>query len=137
MLKITVPQTPGIELDGAPVALPFKRADALLYYMVVRRSATRQELIALLWESDDEAKGLKNLRNALYTLKKVLGGDVLISPQKSMIVLNPEWEIDCDYDRFVRDGDFSAYRGQFLNGFGVKNAFALEEWIHRTREKLH
>ena len=41
MLKITMFQTPAIELDGQPVALPFKRAEALLYYMVVRRSATR------------------------------------------------------------------------------------------------
>ena len=137
MLKVTVLQTPTIELNGTPVSLPFKRADALLYYMVVRRSASRQELIGLLWESDDEAKGLKNLRNALYALKKALGGDVLISPQKAMITLNPEWEISCDYDRFVREGDFSAYEGPFLNGFGVKNAFALDEWIHRTREKLH
>lgn len=137
MLKVRVLQTPAIELDGQLVSLPFKRADALLYYMVVRRSASRQELIALLWESDDEAKGLKNLRNALYTLKKALGGDVLVSPQKAMIALNPEWEIESDYDRLVRDGDLSAYQGPFLNGFGVKNAFALDEWIHRTREKLH
>lgn len=137
MLKITVLQTPGIELDGVQVALPFKRADALLYYMMIRKSATRQELISLLWESDDEAKGLKNLRNALYTLKKALGGEILISPQKSIIAVNPEWEIECDYDRFIHDGDFSAYQGIFLNGFAVKNAFALDEWIHRTREKLH
>ena len=80
MLKITMFQTPAIELDGRPVALPFKRAEALLYYMVVRRTATRQELISLLWESCDETTGLKNLRNALYTLKKSLGGDFLLSP---------------------------------------------------------
>lgn len=137
MLKINVLQTPEMEMDGVPVSLPFKRAEALLYYLVVRRSASRQELIALLWESDDEAKGLKNLRHALYTLKKALGGEVLISPQKSMIVLNPEWEIVSDYDRFVHSGDFSAYQGPFLSGFAVRNAFALDEWIYRTREKLH
>ena len=137
MLKVRLLQTPGIELNAVAVSLPFKRADALLYYMVVRRSASRQELIALLWESDDEAKGLKNLRNALYTLKKTLGGDVLVSQQKAMISLNPDWEIESDYDRFVHEGDLTAYGGPFLNGFGVKNAFALDEWIHRTREKLH
>ena len=137
MLKINLLQTPGLELDGVPVILPFKRADALLYYMAVKRTASRQELITLLWESDDEAKGLKNLRNALYTLKKTLGGDVLISPQKATISLNPEWVIDCDYDRFTRDGDFSAYQAPFLSGFAVRNAFALDEWIFRTREKLH
>ncbi len=137
MLNITLLQTPSILLDGKPVAFPFKRADALLYYMLVRRSATRQELIALLWESCDEEVGLKNLRNTLYTLKKVLGGDLLLSPQKSLVVLNDRWEIDCDYDRFLRDNDFSAYRGPFLQGFSVKNAFSYEEWLGRTREKLH
>jgi len=136
MLKVTMLQTPRIELDGETVSLPFKRADALLYYMMVQRSATRQELIALLWEGSDEATGLKNLRNALYTLKKALGGDVLISPQKSLIEVNEGWEIESDYDRFVRRGDFSAYEGQFLQGFAVKRAFSYDEWINRTREKL-
>lgn len=136
MLTAILLQTPGILLNGRPVAFPFKRADALLYYMLVRRSATRQELISLLWESCDEEVGLKNLRNALYTLKKSLG-DLLLSPQKSLVVLNDQWEIDCDYDRFTRGGDFSAYQGPFLQGFSVKNAFAYEEWIGRTREKLH
>ncbi len=136
MLKINLLQTPNVELDGKPVVFPFKRADALLYYMVVRRSATRQELISLLWESCDESVGLKNLRNTLYTLKKQLGGEFLLSPQKSMIVLNSQWEWECDYHRFAQ-GDFSAYQGAFLQGFSVKNAFTYEEWLERTREKIH
>lgn len=105
--------------------------------MLVRRSATRQELISLLWESCDEATGLKNLRNTLYTLKKTLGGDFLLSPQKSLVVVNSAWEVDCDYDRFTQQGDFSAYRGPFPPGFAVKHAFSFDEWLDRTREKLH
>lgn len=104
MLNVTMLQTPSVTLDGVPVSFPFKRADALLYYMLVRRSATRQELISLLWESCDEATGLKNLRNTLYTLKKTLGGDFLLSPQKSLVVVNSAWEVDCDYDRFTQQG---------------------------------
>ena len=137
MLNVTMLQTPSVTLDGVPVSFPFKRADALLYYMLVRRSATRQELISLLWESCDEATGLKNLRNTLYTLKKTLGGDFLLSPQKSLVVVNSAWEVDCDYDRFTQRGDFSAYRGPFLQGFAVKHAFSFDEWLDRTREKLH
>lgn len=137
MLNVTMLQTPSVTLDGVPVSFPFKRADALLYYMLVRRSATRQELISLLWESCDEATGLKNLRNTLYTLKKTLGGDFLLSPQKSLVVVNSAWEVDCDYDRFTQQGDFSAYRGPFLQGFAVKHAFSFDEWLDRTREKLH
>lgn len=136
MLKVTMLQTPRIELDGEVLSLPFKRADALLYYMLVQRSATRQELIALLWEGCDEATGLKNLRNALYTLKKTLGGDLLLSPQKSLVVLNEEWDIESDYDRFVHRGELAAYKGSFLQGFAVKRAFSYDEWLSRTRERL-
>lgn len=137
MIKVNMLKTPGVEIDGRAVVFPFKRVDALLYYMLVRRSATRQELISLLWESYDEGLGLKNLRNTLYALKRVLGGDFLVSPQKAMIVVNPEWEIECDYDKFVSEGDFEAYKGEFLQGFFVKNAFAYEEWLERMREQLH
>ena len=105
--------------------------------MMVQRSATRQELIALLWENRDEATGLKNLRNTLYALKKALGGDFLLSPQKSLILINRDWDVDCDYDRFTQQGDFSAYQGPFLQGFAVKHAFSFDEWVGRTREKLH
>ena len=86
MLKAVLLQTPDIELDGEPVSFPFRRAEALLYYMLVQRSATRQELVSLLWEDCDEATGLKNLRNTLYSLKKTLGGEFLVSRQKSSVV---------------------------------------------------
>ena len=56
MLKINVMRLPSVELDGAPVAFPFKRADALLYYMAVQKSATRQELVSLLWEDYQRLK---------------------------------------------------------------------------------
>lgn len=75
MLKVSLLQTPTVELDGQLLAFPYKRVEALLYYMLVQRSATRQELIALLWEGFDEATALRNLRNTLYALKKVLGKD--------------------------------------------------------------
>lgn len=136
MLKVSLLQTPCVELDGQIMAFPYRRAEALLYYMLVQHSATRQELIALLWESFDEATGLKNLRNTLYTLKKLLGSEFLLSPQKSLIVVNSSCEYTCDYDLFVREGDLSAYGGPFLQGFSVKNAFTYEEWLSRTRDKL-
>ncbi len=134
-LKALLLQTPDIELDGEPVALPYKRADALLYYMLVQRTASRQELISLLWEDCDEATGLKNLRNTLYSLKKSLGGEFLVSRQKSLLAVNESWEIDCDYDRLIRERSLQAYRGEFLQGFSLKRAFAFEEWIRSMRER--
>lgn len=135
-IVVNMLQVPTVLMDGSPVAFPFKRVDALFYYMVCRRSATRRELVALLWESSSEEVGYKNLRHTLYVLKKCLGVDLLVSPQKSLLQLNPEIPLDCDYNRFVEQGDFEAYQGPFLQGFAVKNAFSYEEWVERVREKL-
>ena len=136
MLKISLLKTPSVELDGQILVFPYRRAEALFYYMLVQCSATRQELIDLLWESYDEATGLKNLRNTLYAIKKVLGGDFLLSPQKSVIIVNPEWDYECDYDKFAREQQTEAYQGLFLKGFAVKHAFSYEEWISSTRDRL-
>lgn len=136
MLKVSLLQTPTVELDGQLVAFPYRRVEALLYYMLVQRNATRQELIALLWEGFDEATAMRNLRNTLYALKKILGKDFLISPQKSLVMLNPDRAYACDYNRFMLEGDFSAYHGPFLKGFAVKHAFCYEEWVSRIRDQL-
>jgi len=136
MLKISLLKTPSIELDGRLIVFPYRRAEALFYYMLVQRSATRQELIDLLWESHDEAAGLKNLRNTLYTIKKVLGGEFLLSPQKSVIIVNPEWVYECDYDKFTREQNTDSYEGLFLKGFAVKQAFSYEEWLSSTGDRL-
>ncbi|WMJ85136.1 AAA family ATPase [Oscillospiraceae bacterium LTW-04] len=136
MLKVSLLQTPTVELDGHLLTFPYRRVEALLYYMLVQRSATRQELIALLWEGLDEATALRNLRNTLYALKKVLGKDFLTSPQKSLVMVNPDREYTCDYDSFVLAGEIAVYRGPFLKGFAVKHAFCYEEWVSRTRDHL-
>ena len=135
MLKALLLQTPLILLDGQQVSFPVKRAEALLYYMLVRKTASRQELISLLWEDCDEAAGLKNLRNTLYSLKKVLGGEFLLSPRKSLLVVNESWETDCDYDHLVRERIIPENAGEFLQGFSLKRAFAFEEWVRSVREK--
>lgn len=136
MLSVTMLQTPRVEMDGVEVVFPTKRVDALLYYMLVRRSATRQELAALLWESCDTVTGLKNLRNTVYLLKKALGGDFLLSPNKSTLQVNTAWDIQCDYDGFMLDDKLSLYQGEFLQGFAVKQTFAFDLWMKRMRDAL-
>ena len=52
--------------------------------------------------------------------------------------MNSAWEVDCDYDRFTQQGDFSALRRPpSFHGLRVKHAFSFDEWLDRTREKLH
>ncbi|MEG0091136.1 MAG: BTAD domain-containing putative transcriptional regulator, partial [Oscillospiraceae bacterium] len=135
-IHIKTLQMPSVTLNGVPITFPFKRVDALLYYMVCRKTASRREIVNLLWENSDDETGYKNLRHTLYTLKKTLGVELLVSPHKSTIQLNPDIPITSDYDDFVTNDDFSAYSGAFLHSFSVKNADNFEDWIFATREEL-
>ena len=39
--------TPAVSVDGREITLPYKKADALLYYLILKRKTTRSELIGL------------------------------------------------------------------------------------------
>ncbi|MCL2579638.1 MAG: AAA family ATPase [Oscillospiraceae bacterium] len=138
MLKVEVNllQTPSIRVEGVEVTLPLRRSEALLYYMICNRSASRKELVDLIWEDCDFDAGHKNLRNAMYILKKSMNANVLLTPQKTTVLLNQGIVIDCDYIRFMEQGDFDAYRGQFLGGFYIKGADCFDRWVEQTREKI-
>ena len=59
---------PKVTADGRTLSLPYKKADALLYYLVLKRRAARSELIGLLWPDSSSQSALKNLRHAIYSI---------------------------------------------------------------------
>ena len=122
MAKVEVQlfQIPCVKLDGEAVSFPFKRVDALFYYLACQKSATRQELVNLLWEDCSEETGYKNLRHTIYTLRKCLGSDIVLTSPKTEVRLNPEREVVCDFDQV--EPQTSQDVDQFLRGFTVKNA---------------
>ncbi|SNS89589.1 DNA-binding transcriptional activator of the SARP family [Anaerovirgula multivorans] len=138
MTKICVKlfSTPTIEKDHEKIFLPFRKAEALFYYLVVQQQATRDELVNLLWGEVEEETAKKNLRHAMYKIRKVFDMDIIISPQKSIVMLNPEISIESDLKVFLQDeeNNIEAYKGEFLQGFLVKDAEDFENWISQTRE---
>lgn len=134
-VEVQLFQIPSVKLDGEPVSFPFKRVDALFYYLACQKSATRQELVNLLWEDCSEETGYKNLRHTIYTLRKCLGSDIVLTTPKTEVRLNPDREIICDYDHLspktAQDVD------QFLRGFTVKNASNYNSWVDQLREQLN
>ena len=94
-VQIYVLQTPQILLDGEQVILPYKKAEALLFYMAIEKKATRDQIAALLWDSCDEATAKKNLRHALYTIRKIFHTDLVSSPTRQTLELNPETYVSC------------------------------------------
>lgn len=133
-IEVQLFQIPCVKLEGKEVSFPFKRVDALFYYLICRKTATRQELVDLLWEDCAEEVGYKNLRHTIYTLRKVLGSDLILTVPKTEVRLNPAWELVSDFDRCGTEG--TADTEQFLRGFTVKNAPNFNAWVDQMREQM-
>lgn len=126
-------QTPMIMLDDKPVLLPFKKAEALLYCLALKKTLSREQAANLLWDTDDAQVAKKNLRHTLYTIKKAVHFELIVSPKKHLLTLNPELQYDIDYDNFMHRHNFSLYEGELLYGFALKNADAFENWLEMER----
>lgn len=133
-IEVQMFDIPCVKLDGVEVSFPFKRVDALFYYLICRKSATRQELVELLWEDCTEEVGYKNLRHTIYTLRKILGSDLILTTQKTEVRLNPERELSSDLDR-CGEGE-AIDKERFLRGFTVKNAPNFNAWVDQVREQM-
>lgn len=128
--------SPSILVDGQAVTLPYRKAEALLYYVVMERRVARRDLVDLLWEDTEPSAALKNLRHAIYTVRKALGMELFVSGQRTMLELDPQVPIRCDVLDFLREGKLEAYHGEFLSGFAMHGGAAFEEWLNTQRNLL-
>ena len=64
--------------------------------------------------------------------------DIIVASQKSILVLNEELELELDVDAFEADpgANLDLYRGDFLQGFYLKDAVPYEYWIAGIRDKF-
>ena len=129
---------PVIRKDGQEVFFPYNKVNALVYYILVKGTVMRDELGGILWGDKSDAVAKKNLRNALYETKKLLGTDVFVSPRKAIIKVNPEVSFSVDVKRFEADpgNNLELYQGSFLQGFYIKDAPDYENWYLTERDRL-
>ena len=128
---------PQIILDGRSVTIPFKQAEALLYYLLVEKRARRDFLAGLIWEECTcDRKASSNMRNALYVLRKTLSPDFIITAPKNVISVNPDWDIELDVSALEgeRSAPLQEY-GDFLRGFYLRDNISYNEWIAELRER--
>lgn len=127
---------PRVLLDGEPVSLPFKQAEALLCYLLVEGSASRFKLADLIWgDRGDEKKVRSNMRNAIYVLRKALGTDFLVERQKDVLEINPDYRVEVDLLQFMKqEQPLGEYRGDFLEDFYLKDNEYYNEWVITIRQ---
>lgn len=155
-LQLNLFGKPEVILNGAPVtAFESAKSPALLAYLAVTGQAhSRDTLATLLWGDLPEATAKRNLTKALTNLRQLLEPYLLI--ERHSIAFNHQAHATVDAVIFQAAVESSAllkpdnperdlaplrqavslYRGDFLEGFYVKNALEFEEWALGQREYL-
>ncbi|MCI8303608.1 MAG: AAA family ATPase [Lawsonibacter sp.] len=128
--------SPQVSAEGRTLSLPYKKAEALLYYLLRKGRAARGELVGLLWPETDDQTAMKNLRHAVYSIRKELGWDPFLGGQRTVLELTHEAEIWCDVSEFLASGAPELYGGEFLKGFSVPKADGFEDWLSGERAML-
>ena len=136
-------------LDGAPIPFRSVKARALLAYLAVEseRPHRREILAALLWPEESERVANNNFRQTLSSLRKAIG-DRDRTENPVLLVTRETVQFNCASDcwldvhalqEMVKDDSpgtsstmlteaVSLYRGDFLEGFFVRDSVAFEDW---------
>lgn len=126
---------PRILLNNEEQFFAFAKVNALLYYLAVNGSVSREMAASLLWENKNTQTAKKNLRNTIYQANKVLQSDVIICPNRNMLRLNPALDIQTDIARFLEAplAHLALYQGEFLQGFYLKSGEEFDLWVSKIR----
>lgn len=126
-----------VTVNKKEIFLPYSKAQGLFCYLLLNKQDNRDHISELFWADKEEGNAKKNLRNAIYKINKSFNVQVLISPQKSVIMLNPDIQIEADVYKFMSEkNEIDVFKGEFLQGFCPKNAENFEIWLLEIRENL-
>jgi predicted ATPase/DNA-binding SARP family transcriptional activator len=122
------------------------KAQALLYFLAVTgRPQARSTLGGLLWGDQPEAAARASLSKCLSNLHELLGEAVLI--ERQTVAFNRAHPYQLDTERFAAHAGtlptpatiqslqaaLAVYRGDFLEGFYVRDAPDFEQWVLSQR----
>ncbi len=151
---------PRVEREGRPLRLETRKVTALLAWLSLeRRPHSRESLAALLWPEYDSTRAPANLRRVLASLQASLGPGWL-QADRDTVALGGPGEVRIDLEelrRRVREarahhpggGDplcptcerlleeaAGLHRGDFLEGFNLKDCPAFDQWQLLQRDEL-
>lgn len=150
-LSLSLLGSPEIALDGEPpLRFKYDKVRALLLYLAVEadRPHRRETLAALLWPNRPEDSARNCLRCALASLRTTLGDRDRAVPfllvTRDTARLNPAAEVWLDAEALAPQvADLaqlaeaaSRFRGDFLEGFALRDSAPFEDWALLVRERL-
>lgn len=156
-MRIALLGPPQIEADGRPVVVDTRKAVALLAYVaIVDRPVARESLAELLWPESEPEDARGALRRTLSVLRAGLGGSWLRIDRRQVVLEGDDIDLDvATFRGAVRGGphvhasgdacpacrvrlsravDF--FRGDFLEGFSLRDSAPFDEWQMLESEAL-
>ncbi len=149
---------PRVEHEGALIPLSVAKAFALLAYLALQEEPQpREKILSLLWAESRGDTARKNLRNLLWTLRKVLGDDTVQGEDERLALDAAVWVDAREFEKISasrlqsagtegnqQDGSeinnlqsaLSLYHGDFLEGLTIADAPDFEIWLTTERERL-
>ena len=126
---------PKVIFNQKDIRFSFSKMEALFYYLAVMGEVNRDEIAGILWGDKENQVARKNIRNTVYQANKIFEGDVIVSPTRSSLALNPDLRLSLDVQLFERDpiGNLELYQGEFLEGFYVKDDEDFDQWASRKK----
>ena len=128
-------------LDGAEIERLTSQelSAALLVYLSIERSATRDALMALLWPDQDAETAGHRLSQLLYSLRRMLGEDCLDGRGRE-VRAGASLEVDAREFEHAAEGGQPAeavalYGGPFLNGVHLAGTTGFESWVDGRRAR--
>lgn len=117
---------------------------AMLAYLVVNGTASREELVALFWPEMPEARARNAFRQTLHRLRGALGVEIIRSYPPGTVSAAGTADggfLWCDVTEFRTavsvdpERAITLYRGAFLNGLDVGSS-QFEQWTEAIRDRL-
>jgi DNA-binding SARP family transcriptional activator len=104
-------------------------------------SISRDRLLGLLWPERDERTARHLLADSLYVLRQTLGDGAIVATGEALRLV-PElvWTDVVELRGALAEQRWSdalrLYRGDFLDGFFVRNAVEFDQWVMMERASL-
>jgi DNA-binding SARP family transcriptional activator len=127
---------PVIEKEGVRLPIPFKKAEAVLFYLALERRVSRETLKFLFWGDKSESQAAHNTRNAIYLLRKNLPHN--LKTDRKYVFLH-DVERDIDSITLLAEPDNRAPEFFFLEplkGFDALGVVEFDEWLLLARSSI-
>lgn len=117
------------------VKFPFKKAEGIFYMLLLEGQMERVKLCSYFWPESNEDIGKKNLRNAIYSIRKVFGVDIFMSSSRALIQIDRSIVKVNDYERVMSEDIgflpilLESDRLELLDDFYIPDLLEFDKWL--------